>query len=188
MTEAAYQPTYCANHPNTETSLRCRQCDKPICPKCAVRTPTGYKCKDCVKGQQQIFNTATSIDYVLAFIVASILSLIGSVIAQSFGFFTFLVAPFAGVVIAEAVRLVTGRRRSKALFNTALAGTIAGCLPTMLWPLISALLIAMMGYDTSMAALGSLSISFSVVWNLVYAVMACTSMYYRLTGISLERR
>jgi hypothetical protein len=188
MTEDPYQPLYCANHPNVETSLRCRQCDKPICPKCAVRTPTGYKCKECVKGQQQIFNTATGVDYALAFIVAGILSLIGSVIAQSLGFFTFFIAPFAGIIIAEAVRLVTGRRRSRALFNTALAGTIAGCLPTIAWPLIASLLIVTMGGDTSTMVAGGLSMSFSLLWNLVYAVMACTSMYYRLSGISLGHK
>ncbi|MEN6392186.1 MAG: B-box zinc finger protein, partial [Anaerolineaceae bacterium] len=27
---------YCTNHPQTETSLRCNRCDKPICTKCAV--------------------------------------------------------------------------------------------------------------------------------------------------------
>ena len=37
-------PTYCANHPGVETSLRCNKCGKPICAKCAVRTPTGYRC------------------------------------------------------------------------------------------------------------------------------------------------
>lgn len=188
MTEASYQPTYCANHPNVETSLRCRQCDKPICPKCAVRTPTGYKCKECVKGQQQIFNTATGIDYVLAFVVASILGLIGSVIAQSLGFFTFFIAPFAGIVIAEAVRLVTRRHRSKALFNTALAGTIAGCLPSIFGPVLLTLFTMAMGYDSASSMLGGLSISFSLLWNLVYAVMACTSMYYRLSGISLGQK
>ena len=37
-------PTYCANHPTVETTLRCNKCGKPICAKCAIRTPTGYRC------------------------------------------------------------------------------------------------------------------------------------------------
>ena len=52
-------PVYCANHPGVETSLRCNKCGKPICAKCAIRTPTGYRCKECVRGQQRIFETAT---------------------------------------------------------------------------------------------------------------------------------
>jgi len=40
-------PTYCAEHPDTETRLRCSRCGKPICPRCAVRTPVGMRCPDC---------------------------------------------------------------------------------------------------------------------------------------------
>ncbi len=37
----------CADHPDTETRLRCSRCGKPICPRCAVRTPVGMRCPDC---------------------------------------------------------------------------------------------------------------------------------------------
>lgn len=40
-------PTFCADHPDTETRLRCSRCGKPICPRCAVRTPVGMRCPDC---------------------------------------------------------------------------------------------------------------------------------------------
>ena len=53
-------PIYCANHPAVETTLRCNRCGKPICAECAVRTPTGYRCKECVRGQQKIFDTAAA--------------------------------------------------------------------------------------------------------------------------------
>jgi hypothetical protein len=46
---------YCYYHPNVETELRCNKCGKYICPKDAVRTPVGYRCKSCVKEQQDIF-------------------------------------------------------------------------------------------------------------------------------------
>ncbi len=55
MIESSSTPTYCANHPGVETSLRCNKCGKPICAKCAVRTPTGYRCKECVRGQLKDF-------------------------------------------------------------------------------------------------------------------------------------
>src|SRR4030043_298820 len=48
----------CANHPNRETSLRCKRCNKPICSSCAVLTPVGYRCRECVRGQQATFDTA----------------------------------------------------------------------------------------------------------------------------------
>src|SRR5512141_190101 len=103
---------YCANHPTVETTLRCNRCDKPICPKCAVKSPVGYRCRECVKGQQKIFDTAEPIDYVLGFIVAGLLSGVASVLAGLVSFIGFygwfilvFVAPFAAGIIAEAVRL-----------------------------------------------------------------------------------
>jgi membrane associated rhomboid family serine protease len=41
-------PLYCYRHPQVETSLRCNRCNKPICPKCAQRTPVGFRCAECV--------------------------------------------------------------------------------------------------------------------------------------------
>ena len=73
MTETT--PTlYCANHPTVATTLRCNRCEKPICPQCAVLTPTGYRCKECVKSQQKIFDTSEARDFLLGFIVTALLS------------------------------------------------------------------------------------------------------------------
>ena len=60
---------FCVNHPNRETSLRCNRCEKPICTQCAVLTPVGYRCRDCIRGQQKVFETARWVDLLVAFIV-----------------------------------------------------------------------------------------------------------------------
>jgi hypothetical protein len=39
----------CARHQTIETTLRCSKCETPICPKCAILTPVGYRCPDCGK-------------------------------------------------------------------------------------------------------------------------------------------
>jgi hypothetical protein len=44
---ASTGPVPCADHPDVETRLRCSRCGKPICPRCAVRTPVGMRCPDC---------------------------------------------------------------------------------------------------------------------------------------------
>ncbi|MGE5777617.1 MAG: B-box zinc finger protein, partial [Chloroflexota bacterium] len=72
MTEST--TLHCYIHPNRETSLRCNNCDRPICVSCAVRTPTGYRCRECVKGQLKIFDTAEWYDYISGFIVAAFIS------------------------------------------------------------------------------------------------------------------
>jgi len=40
-------PLRCANHPDTETNLRCSRCGKPICVRCVVQTPVGGRCRQC---------------------------------------------------------------------------------------------------------------------------------------------
>ena len=98
-------PLTCANHPNTETLLRCNRCEKPICIKCAIQTPTGYRCKECVRGQQKVFETAQLQDIPLAFTAATVLSFLGSLIAGAMGFFVIFIAPIVGTIIAEAAPL-----------------------------------------------------------------------------------
>jgi hypothetical protein len=117
---------YCYKHPNIETQLRCNNCDRPICPKDAVLTPTGYRCRECVRLHQKTFETAEWYDYPLAFGVAAILSYLGSLIGLRLSFFIIFLAPVAGMVVAEAVRLVVRKRRSRMLTLTAAAAAAIG--------------------------------------------------------------
>jgi hypothetical protein len=179
MSEAV---VYCANHPDRETSLRCNRCNKPICAACAIQTPTGYRCEECVRGQQKVFNTAKLQDFVLAFIVGALLSYLGAFIGGfigSIGFFglflLILFSPFAGGVIAEAVRRVVGRRRSVTLSRVATAAVILGVAPSLLGPL---------QFLLGGGGLGSL---LAILWPALYAALSVSAFYYRLTGISLGR-
>jgi len=173
MTDASI--LYCKNHADRETALRCNNCNEPICSQCAIQTPTGYRCPECLRGQQKIFNTAKSQDFVLAFGVAAFLSYLGAVIATRIGFFTIFLAPFAGTVIAEAVRRVTDRRRSKKLYQTAIAGIVVGALPSLVAPLFFIFLGA---------GIGNL---IAILWPGLYLFLAISSAYYRMSGIQLTR-
>ena len=39
----------CYRHPNRETSVRCSNCDRPICPDCMTSTPVGMRCPECAR-------------------------------------------------------------------------------------------------------------------------------------------
>lgn len=170
------QPMYCYVHPQRETLLRCNRCERPICQSCAVLTPTGYRCKECVRGQQKIFETARWWDYPLAFIAAGVLSYLGSLIAGLFGFFTILLAPVAGMVITEAVRFAVRRRRSKLLPPLAAVGALLGGLIVPLFRLVFSLLAT--GQFAALSLLG-------LLWPVVYAVLAASTVFYRLKGIRI---
>src|SRR5204862_6529029 len=121
-----------------------KHCESPICAACAVRTPTGYRCKECVRDRQKTFNTSEWYDFVVGFAVAAILSSIAAALVTligGIGFFGLLIlgagASTVGVVISEAVRSVTRKRRSRALFITVAAGVVVGALPVIAFQLIA---------------------------------------------------
>ena len=72
--------TYCYVHPTRETSLRCKRCDRYICTSCAVSTPTGYICKECMRERQKSFDTAVWYDFVSGFAIAGLISGLASVL------------------------------------------------------------------------------------------------------------
>ncbi len=173
MTEST--TLYCYVHPNRETSLRCNNCNRPICASCAIRTPTGYRCRECVKGREKLFNTSEWYDYILGFIVAALLSAVAAFLVTfigRIGFFGWFIiaagAPTAGVAITEAVRLVTRRRRSRALFITVALGVVLGAIPVILFQVLTTDL-------------------FGILFQVIYLVIAVPVVYSRLSGIQLFR-
>jgi len=167
MTESVSETLVCANHPQTPTALRCNKCGKPICSRCAVRTPVGYRCKDCVRGQQQIFETAFWYDYVLAAVIAAPLAGIAGFLVVRLGFFVIFLAPVVGGAVAELVRAAVRRRRGRYLSHMAAAAFVFGCLPLIVVLLLGAGL-------------------FGALWPVVYAFIATSTLYARLRGLSIN--
>lgn len=174
MTDDSTTTLYCVNHPNRETLLRCNRCERPICVECAVLTETGYRCKDCVRGQQKIFETAQWLDYPVGMAVAALLAFIGSILAGFLGFFTLFIAPVAGVIIAEAVRWVTRKRRARWLYRAVTLAAVAGAL---VLPLINVLGILL--------GMGSV-VLWTLIWQVAYVILIASTVYYRLSGIRIR--
>src|SRR3954470_6287100 len=40
---------HCYRHPSREAGVRCRRCERPICPDCMISAPVGFQCRECVK-------------------------------------------------------------------------------------------------------------------------------------------
>jgi hypothetical protein len=173
MTEST--TLYCYVHPTRETSLRCNNCERPICAQCAVRTPTGYRCKECVRNRQKTFDTSEWYDYISGFVVAAILSGIAAFLVTLIGGIGFIGwfliaagAPTAGVIISEGVRTVTRKRRSRSLFVTVAIGVVLGALPVVLFQLVT----------------GNM---FGILFQVIYLVIVVPLVYTRLSGIQLFR-
>jgi len=166
---------FCYVHPTRETALRCNNCERPICASCAVRTPTGYRCKECVRDRQKTFDTSEWYDYVLGFLIAAVLSGIASFLVTligGIGFFGYFLiaagAPTAGVIISEAVRAATRKRRSRPLFITVAVAVVLGALPVILVQLLTMNL-------------------FGLLFQAIYLFIVTPLVYTRLSGIQLFR-
>jgi len=103
---------YCVNHPNTETLIRCNRCLDPICPRCAIRTPVGLRCRRCARVQRVPTYLLQPQHYLIATVVALLISLVvGALFVQLGGFFIFFIAFAAGGIVAEAVMRSIGGKR-----------------------------------------------------------------------------
>ncbi|MEN8173096.1 MAG: B-box zinc finger protein [Chloroflexota bacterium] len=169
--------SYCVNHPRRETSLRCNRCDKLICSQCAIHTPTGYRCKTCIRSQQKSFDTAQWYDYVSASVVAGLLSYFGALIATRLGFFLIIIAPLIGTGIAEAVRIATGKRRSKQLFLVTAAAILLGSSPLVIWRLLVLLAAFSQGSEVGIYSV------LDIIKLAVYLGIATPTAYYRIRGL-----
>jgi len=128
-----------------------------------------------VKGQQQIFNTAEWYDYVVGFVVAGFLSGIASFLVTligNIGIFGWIIviagAPTAGGIIAEILRAVLRKRRSRKLFITVAIGIVLGAVPTVL-------------------AQAFTFQFFGLIFQVIYLFLATPVVYTRLSGIQLFR-
>jgi hypothetical protein len=168
----------CYAHPDRETMLRCNNCERPICAKCAILTPTGYRCRECVRGQQKVFETATAGDFIAAPLVAGVLSFLASFLVPLLGFFTIFLAPIAGTGIGEIVSQITHRRRSKNLFYLISGAVVIGALPHLLITLFSFFTGLRFGGFNFFGLL-------PLVWQVVYVTLCTGSVFYRLAGFKL---
>lgn len=187
MTEE-HTATTCYVHPGRETSLRCNRCERYICPSCAVRVPTGYTCRNCIRDHQKKFETAVWYDYIFGFFSAAALSAVAAFLVTFIsGFFYGLIvlfaAPAAGTIIARILLVVLRRRRSRALFLTISGGVIAGAIPALLSQVGQLLFII------SQVGMQAFSIwqLLPTIWIVVYLFIAVPVVYAQYSGIQLSK-
>lgn len=128
----------CYRHPNRTTSLRCYNCGKPICSSCAVKTPVGYSCPDCIREKEDVFFNAKPLDYVVAPAIGLVLSLVAGYLVSRFalggGFFTYFIMLFVGGIagrfIGQLSKQAIGRRRGRYLPQVMVAMLVLG---TAVW-------------------------------------------------------
>lgn len=176
-TETTQAKTFCVNHPETETYLRCNKCGKPVCMKCVQRTPVGYRCNDCLGMQRAGYYNATPFDYPIAAIIALVLGIVAAFAMRlvNFGFFGIIIAifvgPIAGGIISEIIRRVISKRRGRYTALVACVALVVGALAVILVPALPAVLAGRL----DVLVRSALNIGF---W--VFLAVAVSTTYARL--------
>ncbi len=171
-------PEISGENPDGTPVLRCNRCGKPITPETAVLTPTGYRCQDCIRQQQKVFDTTKGLDVLVGFLISGLITFAGSWFVPRLGFFTILIAPGIGALIYKAVRMAVKRRRSKNLNSAILAGALIGSLPLLVPQMLNVICMP----SEMLSIIGNLT---PLIWRVVYTVMVATTAYAQTKGIRL---
>lgn len=150
---------YCAVHPERDTGLRCNRCDRYMCIDCAVRTPIGYTCRECVRGHENRFYQGTMLDYALVAAVSATggaLTMFLTSLVGGFLILAFIVAPAIGGTAAQIALQLTGRRRGRQSGLVSAGALLAG------------------GLAASIALTGGIGL-----FTLLYLALACSAAFAR---------
>ena len=167
----------CYRHPDRETYLRCNKCDRPICSSCAILTPIGYRCPECIRNQEKKYDTAQITDYVLACLLSAGIAFLGSYVTRFLGFFTLLIAPVVSMIISEGVLKLTKGRNSSLLTRLVLISAIVGSLPLFLVGLYN------MSIYLSVYGISAIGSFLSIIWQVGYTIIMATTLRARTKGL-----
>jgi MFS family permease len=126
------EKTFCEVHPDRETALRCNKCNRYMCVQCAVSTPVGYRCRECVRGQERQFFRANVGDNWILAAVCAVLTGIGAALMGQIGMYGWYLILIAGApvggFISEAAFRAVGKRRGMNYDLFGAGGAIVGGL------------------------------------------------------------
>ncbi len=147
---------YCTLHPTVETTLRCNRCGRPMCAKCARRTPVGYRCQQCVRQQQDVFFNAEVLDYLITVGVSLVAGFFAAFFMSLIGWFfiAFFIGPAVGGIIGQIILKLTRKRRGRYTAYVVGACLVLSALPFVLTNPLTILVYLFMSVGTAVAQFG----------------------------------
>ncbi len=107
-------PMKCAFHPQVDTVLRCSQCGRPICVRCARPYPVGQLCPICVRGRVPLYYQPGMVELAGAGAAALVASAVAGFLASLVIGWGLILALLGGTLVGSGLsRLVlwAGQRR-----------------------------------------------------------------------------
>ncbi len=176
---------YCCNHPDRQTTIRCMKCNRPVCLECAVSTPKGYICKDCLEKQKRRFASNENQELLLACLIPGSFGLIGSLILSKIpvsGLVCLIMGPLLGIAASKIVNSLTNDRKSSSINQVMiLSAGIGGALP-LLKAVFIILRSIFLGNIGKLIKSGNLIAS----QNILFIILLCVTIWGIQKGIRLD--
>lgn len=116
----------CYRHPDRETYVRCGRCDQPICGRCAMQGPVGFRCRQCGRPARDPLTSMRPSQLAIGLAIAVTGGLVVGFGISRIGFLGLILAWFAGGLIADAIIRYVGIKRGPMMAATLVGGIVAG--------------------------------------------------------------
>jgi hypothetical protein len=116
----------CYRHPDRETWVRCGRCDQPICSRCAMQGPVGFRCRECGRPARDPLTSIRPAQLAIGLGISVLGGLVVGLFSGRIGFFGLLLAWFAGGVIADAIIRFVGFKRGPKVMAMLFGGILVG--------------------------------------------------------------
>lgn len=116
----------CYYHPDVITGLRCTRCEKPICPRCMVPSPVGYRCPDCARGPKSVLYQTSTTGVAVATGLGLLVATGAGLLWGRFPAWQFYLCLLLGFGVAESMAWAVGYKRGRELQIAAMLCVVAG--------------------------------------------------------------
>ena len=116
----------CYRHLDRETYVRCGRCDQPICSRCAMQGPVGFRCRQCGRPSRDPLTSMRPSQLAIGLAISLAGGLVVGLLSSNLGIFGLILAWFAGGVIADAILRFVGIKRGPIMAGTLVGGIVAG--------------------------------------------------------------
>ncbi len=116
----------CYRHPDRETWVRCGRCDQPICSRCAMQGPVGFRCRECGRPARDPLTSVRPSQLAIGLGISMVGGLVVGLISTRMGIFGLLLAWFAGGIVADAVIRFIGFKRGPRMMVALFGGILVG--------------------------------------------------------------
>jgi hypothetical protein len=117
---------HCYRHPDRETRVRCGRCDRPICTRCAMQGPVGFRCRDCGKPAYDPLHSLSGVQAAKALGISLTIGIGVGAVGVLLGLFSLLLGFFGGGLAAETVSKAIGLKHGIPITLLVFGGLICG--------------------------------------------------------------